>query len=110
MAAYRLYFRARGLIVARQDFTAEDDRSAQRIAAALFNACSDRSDLIELWEGTRQIPVDLPGRSVGFDALSAAHQEVVVKTEETIVRSEWAIAASRQLLQQLDRAKGSKLG
>ena len=105
MDAYRLYFKARGSIVARQDFAAEDDAAAQSIAAALFDACSDACQMIDLWQGTRHVPMDLPGRGAGLGGLSEAHQEMVVKTEEMIVRSEWAIAASRRLIEELGRAK-----
>jgi hypothetical protein len=110
MQAYRLYFRAGGSIVARQDFEAEDDTAAQRIAVALFDACSDSCQRIDLWQGTRHIAVDLPGRGGGLGSLSDAHQETVVRTEEMIVRSEWAIAASRRLIAELDRAKRRNIG
>jgi len=108
MQTYRLYFRSRGFIVARQDFDAENDAGAQSVAAALFDACSDTCDVIDLWQDTRHVAVELPGRSIGIDGLSAVHQEIVVRTEEMIVRSEWTIAASRRLIEQLDRAKGDK--
>ena len=105
MEAYRLYFKARGSIVAREDFDAENDAGAQRIAAVLFDACSDRCDVIDLWQGTRQVPLDLPGRGEGLGSLSEAHQEIAVKTEEIIVRSEWTIAASRRLIERLEKAQ-----
>ena len=105
MACYRLYFKALGSIVGRQDFEAEDDAAAQRIAAVLFDACSDRSQNIELWQGERLLSLDLPGRGAGLDSLCEAHQEIAVNTEEIIVRSEWAIAASQRLLDQLKNAK-----
>ena len=105
MASYRLYFKALGSIVGRQDFEAEDDAAAQRIAAVLFDACSDRSQNIELWQGERLLSLNLPGRGAGLDSLCEAHQEIAVNTEEIIVRSEWAIAASQRLLDQLKNAK-----
>jgi len=105
MASYRLYFKALGSIVGRQDFEAEDDAAAQRIAAVLFDACSDRSQNIELWQGERPLSLNLPGRGAGLDSLCEAHQEITVNTEEIIVRSEWAIAASQRLLDQLKTAK-----
>ena len=55
MEGYRLYFKALGSIVGRQDFEADDDAAAQRIAAVLFDACSDRSQNIELWQGERPL-------------------------------------------------------
>ena len=105
MASYRLHFKALGSIVGRQDFEAEDDAAAQRIAAVLFDACSDRSQNIELWQGERPLSLNLPGRGAGLDSLCEAHQEIAVSTEEIIVRSEWAIAASQRLLDQLKTAK-----
>jgi hypothetical protein len=36
---------------------------------------------------------------------SAAHQEMVVRTEATLFRSEWAIAQSRQLIERLEQAR-----
>jgi|SRR5437879_2959300 len=82
MASYRLYFKALGSIVGRQDFEAEDDAAAQRIAAVLFDACSDRSQNIELWQGERLLSLNLPGRGAGLDSLCEAHQEIAVNTEE----------------------------
>lgn len=109
MGTYRLYFKARALIVARQDFETDGDAGAQRLAAALFDACSDTCDTIDLWQGPRHITLELPGRGTGFDGLSAVHQEIVVRTEEMIVRSEWALAASRRLIEQLERTKGRRI-
>src|SRR5438270_831054 len=74
MARYRLYFKALGSIVGRQDFGAEDDAAAQRIAAVLFDACSDRSQNIELWQEERLLSLDLPGRGAGLDSLCEAYQ------------------------------------
>jgi hypothetical protein len=105
MTAYRLYLKMVGSIVARQDLEGENDADARQIAVALFNACSDTCQTVELWQGTRQIPLRHPHRTVSFSALSAGHQEMVVRTEETLVRSEWAIARSRQLIERLEQAR-----
>jgi hypothetical protein len=71
----------------------------------LFDACSDSCQNIELWQGGRLVSLNLPGRGAGLDSLCDAHQEIAVKTEEIIVRGEWAIAASQRLLDQLKNAK-----
>jgi hypothetical protein len=105
MTAYRLYFKAGGSIVARQDFDGENDADAQQIAVALFDACSDSCQTFDLWQGGRQVPIRLPHRTASLRDLSDAHQDTVLGTEEIIARSDWAIARSRRLIEQLETAK-----
>jgi len=105
VAAYRIYFTARhGSILGRHDFEAQDDLAASRIACALFEACSDSCHSLDLWQGTRRIRVRRPQRSLGLADLSDDLQEVAIKTEEMIVRSEFAVAHSRRLIERLDAA------
>jgi hypothetical protein len=85
MTAYRMYLWALGSIVARQDFKAENDADARQIAIALFNACSESCQTVELWQGARQIRMRNSHGTASLNDLSDAHQEMVVKTEETIV-------------------------
>ena len=106
MPAYRMYFTTRlGSIVGRQDFEAEDDVAAIRVAHALFDACSDTCESFDLWQGTHQIRVPEPHRYPQLSDVSDNLQEIAVKTEEMIVRSEWTIAASRRLIEKLEQAK-----
>ena len=106
MAAYRLYFTTPlGSIIGRHDFDVDDDAAATRVAGALFDACSDSCASLDLWQGTRRIRVPDRHRSPGLADLSEDLQEVAVKTEEMIVRSEWAITGSRRLIERLEVAK-----
>ena len=106
MAAYRIYFTTPlGSILGRHDFDADDDAAAIRVARTLFDACSDSCAALDLWQGTRRIRVPHPHRSLGLADLSEDLQEIAVKTEEMIVRSEWAIAGSRRLIERLEVAK-----
>src|SRR5437773_184151 len=84
------------------------DTLPHRAAAAVApirDRRAHRSQNIELWQGERPLSLNLPGRGAGLDSLCEAHQEIAVSTEEIIVRSEWAIAASQRLLDQLKTAK-----
>lgn len=104
MSTYRIYFRdQRGWICGRQDFEAEAEPAAIRIARDLADACSDVCRSFELWNGHRLIyePCDI-GEAC---RLNARHQEIVVRTEEMIRWSNWHIAKSKRLLERLDAAK-----
>jgi hypothetical protein len=105
MTAYRLYFKTDGSIVARQDFDGENDADAQQVAVVLLDACSDRCQTVDLWQGGRQVPIRLPHKTTSLPDLSDAHQDTVLRTEEVIARSDWAIARSRRLIEQLETAK-----
>jgi hypothetical protein len=50
-----MYFQNKGKIDGREDFEADDDVAAIRIARVLYDACSDVCDHFELWQGTHQI-------------------------------------------------------
>jgi hypothetical protein len=97
--SYRIFFRAQGAIVGRDDFEAESDRAASMIAEVLCDACSDRCDSFELWQGSR--PVGARHASlVRIDAgrLTAQMQEEVAQHEELLRDSRWIIAKSKRLL------------
>lgn len=103
---YRLYFWAAGRIVGRQDFDAENDRAASAISVQLFDACSDKCEAYDLWSSQRRVPVGSPPlKRVSLDALSAIHQETILRVEETICFSQWQIAQSQRLLTKLDNAR-----
>ena len=52
---YQIYLLADGRTQAREDFPADDDVAAIRIARALYDACSDVCEAFELWQGKREI-------------------------------------------------------
>jgi hypothetical protein len=107
MSTYRMYFRAAGEIHGRDDFEADDDVAAIRIARALHDACSDMCQSFELWQGTRKIRTHKRPHHVtaGLAGLIEAHQRVTIEREEAISESEWMIARSRRLIETLDRIK-----
>ena len=102
MAEYRIYFVGMNTICGRHDFDADNDQSAIQIAHVLFEACSGDCQAYDLWQGVRRVPIPCLFVPLTFDELSAAHQEVVVATEEHIAHSEWNIAKSRRLLESLE--------
>jgi hypothetical protein len=53
---YRLYFLDAGQrIAARDEFQAENDETVVTIAGLLYDACSDLSSGVELWQDTRRV-------------------------------------------------------
>ena len=105
MAGYRMYFLVDARIRAREDFEADNDIDAIRIAQVLGDACSDSCDSFELWQETRKVD-PAPGlQPVSLAELTQAHQQIVVETEETILKSEWTIAQSKRLIDRIERLK-----
>jgi hypothetical protein len=105
---YRMYFWYTGLshIHGREDFKADDDVAAIRIARILHDTCSDVCDNFELWQGARRIAVPQAlHQMASLDELIEAHQNVVIEKEEHISQSRFLIARSRRLIDELDRAK-----
>jgi hypothetical protein len=106
MSAYRMYFQTRGQIHGREDFEADDDVAAIRIARVLYDTCSDVCNGFELWQGKRQLRARQPHHlKASLDDLIEAQQRVAVETEQHISESRWIIAQSRRLIEVLDRAK-----
>jgi acetyl-CoA carboxylase carboxyltransferase component len=106
MAAYRMHFLSSGRISGRQDFEADGDVAAIRIARVLYDTCSDICQSFELWQGKRQIRAQQPHHSrASLTDLIEAHQRVTIDTEEVISQSDWMIARSRRLIETLDRIK-----
>jgi hypothetical protein len=92
----------------REDFKADDDAAAIRIAHILQQACSDVCDNFELWQGARQIPMPQARHHIAsLDDLIEAHQNVVIEKEELISQSRWMISRSRHLIEELNRAKSA---
>ena len=105
MADYRMYFLVADHIRAREDFEADKDIDAIRIAQVLGDACSDSCDSFELWQEERKVDT-APGFQRGSLAeLTQAHQQIVVETEETVLKSEWAIAQSKRLIERIEHLK-----
>jgi hypothetical protein len=108
MTAYRMYFLITGRIHGRQDFEADDDVAAIRIARVLYDTCSDVCESFELWQGKRQIRAQQAHHSrASLADLIEAHQRVTIETEEVISQSDWVIAQSRRLIETLDQMKST---
>ena len=106
MASYRMYFLASERIEGRQDFEADEDITAIRIAGVLHDACSDICQSFELWQGTRQIRAQQTDHfRANLAELTEDHQRLTIDTEELISQSDWRIARSRRLIETLDRIK-----
>ena len=104
--AYRMYFIVNDRTHGRQDFRADDDVTAIRIARVLFDACSDICQSFELWHGRREIRAQQPPHSrAKLTDLVEAHQRLAIEMEEALSQSYWFIARSRRLIETLDRAK-----
>ena len=108
MAWYRMYFLASERIGGRQDFEADEDVAAIRIAHVLHDTCSDICQSFELWQGNRQIRAQQPqprDSTASLIDLIEDHQRVVIDTEEVISQSCWTIARSRRLIETLNQVK-----
>jgi len=109
LAFYRVYFRSHaGTILGRDEFEAEDDRSAQVIAEILGDACSDISQSFDLWQGARRVVTvrsAAPGHQTSASAVDDQVLTRVIERQKIIQRSGWAIASSRRLLERLDQVR-----
>jgi hypothetical protein len=106
MITYRIYFRSSSRIVGREDFTADDDRTAVVIAEILYDACSDKCDSFGLWRGTHCVVGRgvLP-RPLGAEIVQGNNQASVIECLEAIQRSHWSIASSERLLMRLNELR-----
>jgi hypothetical protein len=110
MGTYRLLFFDDGIVCGRFDLQARDDDRAAETAEILFQACSDCCQSWGIWEGTEFVssgPMKLRTR-LGASDLTEQRQENIVRCEEAMLESEWAIASSKRLLAELDKLKASK--
>ena len=110
MADYRMYFLAAGRIEAREDFQADNDIGAIRIAQVLCEACSDRCDSFELWREKRKVDTAQGSQPASLAELTQAHQQLVLETEEAILTSEWMIAQSKHLIERIECLKRGRGG
>jgi hypothetical protein len=107
MSTYRVFFRNGRSIVGRHDFTADNDQVAVTTADILCDACSDRCDSFEVWNGDHRV-IGLTLHSPrSADVILGRSQETIVECEEMIQQSEWAIASSEKLLKRLDELRSS---
>ena len=104
---YQIYFLADDRTQGREDFQADDDFAAIRIARVLYDACSDVCEAFELWQGRREIrAAQQPHHATArFADLIEAHQRVTIEREEAISESKGMIARSRRLIATLDEIK-----
>jgi hypothetical protein len=77
MHTYRFYFYDDHTIRGRFDFQADDDDRAVEAAEILFEACSDRSQSWEIWDGDMLILsgpqiLEKPTAGCGFEHAEAA--------------------------------------
>lgn len=79
------------------EFEVENDAAALAIARSIFEAATDVSDAFELWDGTRQIDQNRMA-TLPTGVVTAQWQEHVIRAEEALLNSGWAIARSRRLL------------
>ena len=104
---YQVCFVADGRTQLRENFQADDDVAAIRIARVLYDACSDVCEAFELWQGRREIRAAQQPHyaSARLSDLIEAHQRVTIDREEAISQSKGMIARSRHLIATLDAIK-----
>jgi hypothetical protein len=106
MGTYRVFFRSGSNIVGRFDLCAKDDQAATALAETLCEACSDQCDAFEVWNGGHCICAGRTPRSLRrLDDIQEKTQASIVEWEETIQRSQWAIAGSQKLLARLNEGR-----
>jgi hypothetical protein len=94
------------------DFEAGDDVQAVETVEILFDACSDRCQSWEIWEGELFLvrgPQNI-GIPLRASDLTKRRQEYIVYCEEIILQSKWLVASSERLLAELDKLKASRIG
>ena len=102
MSRYRMYFLTSGIRSA-EDFEADNDIDAIRMARVLCDACSDVCSSFELWQGTRLVRVRPPPyRGISLSDLREAQQRIVIEREKTIRESHAVLARSQRLVETLD--------
>ena len=105
MSSYRMYFRDGPKIVGRHDFTADNDQAAVTTADVLCDACSDRCDAFEVWNGDRRVIGLTPRSDRSADLIMGRSQKSIVECEEAMQQSEWIIAKSKKLMERLSELR-----
>jgi len=112
MTSYRMYLRARRAIIERSDFKAETDELAASAAATVFEACTDRCDGWDLWDGGRLVADQRTTEQLLAKAQMAETraniEEVAGGIAEGIVAVKGQVARSPKLRAKLDELR-SKL-
>jgi hypothetical protein len=106
MSEYRIDFYGQsGAIHGRSDLAADDDRNAMVIAELLCEACSDICATFELYRGAIRVDTSfsrMPQPTMSAAQIKAATQESLLRSEEAIRDSGWAVARSHRLLERID--------
>ena len=107
MKWYRVYlYGVSGSFQGRDEFEAKDDREAMTIADLLYEACSDLCEGFEVWDGARRVDSSfskLPCPSVSVEQITFAMQTSLMRREEAMRNSQWAVARSERLIARMDR-------
>ncbi|HEX6840797.1 MAG TPA: hypothetical protein VF113_04685 [Stellaceae bacterium] len=105
MRWYRIYlYGTSRSLLGRHEFEANDDRAAMAAAEQLWDACADVAASFELWDGVRRVDTEfskMPCPTVSAEQVMMAAQVSLVKHEEAMRRSFWALASSERLLQRI---------
>ena len=91
-------------IAGSQEFEAENDAAALAIARSIAEAAGDLCDAFDLWDGTRQIDQSRMA-TLPTSVVTAQWQDHVIRAEEALLSSNWAIARSRGLLARLNELR-----
>ena len=91
-------------ITGHEEFDAENDAAALAIARSILDAAGDLCDAFELWVGTRQIDQNRMA-TLPTSVVTAQWQDHVIRAEEALLSSGWAIARSHSLLARFDELR-----
>jgi len=108
LPTYRYYLlNDRGAIMGRDDFDAQDDKTAVAVAELVSGTCSDQASSFELWRGTERVraakaPAHVPPKA----ACEEPVQQAAMDLELVLRDSRSKIAESRRLLRTLREWEG----
>jgi hypothetical protein len=112
MKWYRVYlYSESGSFQGRDEYEAEDDRAAMAIAEMLCDACSDMCETFEVWDGVRRVDPSfskLPCPSVSAEQVGAMAQASLLRREEAMRDSHWAVARSKRLIERMEHLLTSR--
>lgn len=94
----------------KQNFAADNDIDAIRIAQVLYDACSDTCEGFEVWEGCRVLHTRPPPYpEVTCTHLAEHLQRIVIEKEEMMSASNYVLRRSRRLLENLAAMKSGMI-
>ena len=112
MNSYRLYlYDGSGTIQGRLELTAEDDLAGLTVAENLCDACSDVCASFELWAGPRCVGGSSDGGHrprLGAAQIAEKTQIALIRCEEAIRESHWAVGRSQRLVERLDLLRAQR--